>query len=213
MTTRPKAVVFDIGNVLIRWQPESFYDRVITPAARRALFAATDLHAMNDRIDRGAAFRKTVYDEADAHPDFQTEIRLWHDRWLEIAAPAIPGAVSLNLALRASGMPTFILSNIGQEPFRLAVGEYPFLNDFDAAFVSGELGVIKPEAEIFARVEKSCGIAPEMLLFVDDRHENIAAAQARGWQGHLFQSTRGFADALVALGLLDRATAESALER
>ena len=64
---QPQAVIFDIGNVLTRWQPEAFYDRVIGEDRRRALFAAVDLHGMNDRVDEGALFRETIYDLSLIH--------------------------------------------------------------------------------------------------------------------------------------------------
>ncbi len=86
-----KAVIFDIGNVLIEWQPERYYDAKIGEARRRAMFAQLDLHGMNDVIDRGGDFRGTVYDWAEKTPDWGEEIRLWHDDWLEMAKPAIPG--------------------------------------------------------------------------------------------------------------------------
>ena len=74
----PEAVIFDVGNVLTRWQPEAFYDRVIGAARRRALFAAVDLHHMNDLVDTGALFRETIYDWAERYPDWGPEIRLWY---------------------------------------------------------------------------------------------------------------------------------------
>ncbi|MFP4045334.1 MAG: HAD family phosphatase, partial [Rhodosalinus sp.] len=87
---QPHAVIFDIGNVLIEWQPERFYDAEIGEARRRAMFAAVDLHGMNDEVDRGADFRETIYATAERHPEFRDEIRMWHDRWIELAQPVIP---------------------------------------------------------------------------------------------------------------------------
>ena len=71
---KPKAVVFDIGNVLIEWQPERFFDSVIGAERRRAMFAAVDLHAMNDRVDSGETFHDVIREMADATPDWQDEI-------------------------------------------------------------------------------------------------------------------------------------------
>lgn len=205
--TKPQAVIFDIGNVLIEWQPERFYDSVIGPERRAAMFVAIDLHAMNDKVDRGAHFRDTVYAEADRWPDWTPEIRLWHDRWIEMAAPVIDHSVRLLRALRAKDVPVFALSNFGIQSFGIGEAEYPFLAEFDRRYISGYMGVIKPEAEIYRMVEADCGLPPGALLFADDRADNIAAAAVRGWQTHLFDGPGGWADRLVTEGLL---TAEEA---
>jgi 2-haloacid dehalogenase len=200
--TRPEAVVFDIGNVLIEWQPERYYDRVIGADRRRTLFAAVDLHAMNDRIDRGADFRDTVAATAAAYPDHRDAILMWHDNWLDIAQPVIPQSVALLLQLRAKGVPVFALTNFGIGTFDLARKRYAFLDEFDRAYVSGHMAVTKPESRIYEMVEADSGLSPEALLFADDRPENIAAAAARGWRTHLFDGPEGWAQRLVAEGLL-----------
>jgi len=197
-----QAVIFDIGNVLIEWQPERYYDRIIGPDRRRAMFAEVDLHAMNDRVDRGADFRATIYDMAEAHPDWRAEIRAWHDHWLELACPVIPHSVRLMRALQAKRVPVFALTNFGVDSFALAKTAYDFLADFDRAYVSGHMQVIKPEARIYQMVEQECGLDPAALLFTDDRTDNIAVSAARGWQTHHFTGPEGWADRLVAAGLL-----------
>ena len=176
---QPEAVIFDIGNVLTRWQPEAFYDRVIGKERRLALFAAVDLHGMNALVDDGALFRETIYDWADRHPDWAPEIRMWYDRWIELASPRIEGSIALLRALRGKGVPVFALTNFGIHSFAYAMTQYDFLTEFDRSFVSGELGVIKPDPQIYKLVEEGCGLPPESLLFTDDRADNIAAAQAR----------------------------------
>lgn len=203
-----QAVVFDIGNVLIGWQPEQFYDQRIGLERRQALFAEVDLHHMNELVDRGEDFRDTIYRTAVAHPKWQEEIRLWHDQWLNLAGPVIDHSVRLLRALRASGVPAHALSNFGVGSFDLAQQHYEFLNEFDVPFISGRLKVTKPSAEIYRIVEERTGLPPSALLFADDRPDNIAAAKARGWQTHLFDAPAPFANRLVAEGLL---TAEQAL--
>jgi 2-haloacid dehalogenase len=196
------AVILDIGNVLIEWQPERHYDRVIGEARRREMFDAVDLHAMNDRVDRGENFHAVVVEAAAAYPDFHDEIMRWHDDWLHMASPSIPKSVALFAKLRARGCSVFALSNFGIETFAMAVPEYPFLGDFDRAYISGHMGMAKPDQQIYAAVEADCGLAPSSLLFTDDRVDNIEAAQARGWQTHLFDGPQGWADRLVHEGLL-----------
>ncbi|ETX13764.1 haloacid dehalogenase [Roseivivax halodurans JCM 10272] len=202
-----EAVVFDIGNVLIEWQPERHFDAVIGREARERLFAEVDLHDMNDRIDRGHDFRAMVYETAGAYPDWSDEIRLWHDSWLKLAGPEIPHSVRLLRALRSGGTPVFALSNFGIGTFALAEPQWPFLGEFDRRYISGHMGLAKPDADIFAAMEADCGIAPGALLFTDDRTDNIATAAARGWQTHHFDGPEGWARRLVAEGLLTEAAA------
>jgi 2-haloacid dehalogenase len=198
----PEAVIFDIGNVLTSWQPEAFYDRVIGEDRRRALFSAVDLHGMNDRIDEGALFRETIYELADAMPEWAAEIRMWYDRWIELASPRIEGSIRLQRALRAKGVPVFALTNFGRYSFEEALPQMDFLADFDRLYVSGRMGVIKPDPRIYDMVEQDCGIRPDRLLFTDDRADNITAAARRGWRTHQFESWQGWAGRLVAEGLL-----------
>ena len=196
------AVILDIGNVLIEWQPERHYDRILGEARRRALFDAVGLLAMNERIDRGETFTAVVQETAAAHPEWAAEIMIWHDNWIDLARPAIDRSVRLMRALRRAGHPVFALSNFGIETFEIAEAHYPFLEEFDRRYISGHMGVAKPDAEIYASVEADCGLPPGALLFTDDRPENIAAAAARGWQTHLFDGPEGLAARLVAAGLL-----------
>ena len=199
---QPLAVIFDIGNVLTCWQPEAFYDRVIGPDRRRSLFEAVDLHAMNDLVDAGGLFRETIYDWADRNPDWAAEIRMWYDRWDELASPRIDGSITLLRALRSKGVPVFSLTNFGSYSYEEARPKMDFLSEFDREYVSGRMGVIKPDVRIYEMVEADCGIAPDRLLFTDDKAENIAAAARRGWRTHQFEAWQGWAQRLVAEGLL-----------
>lgn len=198
------AVIFDIGNVLIEWQPERFFDATVGEGRRREMFAAIDLHGINDEVDRGANFRDTIYAAADANPEFRAEVRMWHDNWLELATPAIPQSVRILRSLRAKGVPVFALTNFGIQTFEIAEPVYPFLGEFDRRYISGHMGVIKPDAEIYQRLEDDSGIDPATLLFTDDRIDNIRAANARGWQTHLFEGPQGWADCVVSHGLLTK---------
>ncbi len=203
-----QAVVFDIGNVLIGWQPEQFYDGVIGPEKRKQMFAEVDLHGMNERVDLGENFTKTIYETAEEYPKWRDEIRLWHDRWIEMAQPAFDHSVKLLRALRSKDIPVFALSNFGIGSFEYAKTIYGFLDEFDRFYVSGYMGITKPSAEIYQQLEEDSGVSPADLLFADDRLDNIQAADARGWQTHHFDAPQGFADRLVAEGLLSEAEAK-----
>ncbi|MBT8408998.1 MAG: HAD family phosphatase [Alphaproteobacteria bacterium] len=197
-----EAVVFDIGNVLIRWDPEAYYDRTIGPERRRAMFADVDLHQMNEEVDLGGNFKETIYATADQYPAWRAEIRDWHDNWIELAQPVIDHSLRLLRALRGNGVPVFSLTNFGVESHAHAVTHYPFLTEFDRQFISGHLQITKPDPRIYQAVESQSAVPPERLLFADDRPANIDAARARGWQTHLFEAPDGWARRLVAEELL-----------
>jgi 2-haloacid dehalogenase len=199
---QPQAVIFDIGNVLTCWQPEAFYDRVIGPARRQALFAEVDLHGMNLLVDAGALFRETIYDWADRTPHWAPEIRMWYDRWVELASPRIEGSIALLRALRTKGVPVFSLTNFGSYSYDEARDKLDFLSEFDREYVSGRMGVIKPDPRIYEMVEADCGLPPNSLIFADDKAENITAAARRGWRTHQFETWQGWGQRLVAEGLL-----------
>jgi 2-haloacid dehalogenase len=198
----PKAVVFDIGNVLIEWQPERFFDTQIGEERRRALFAAVDLHGINDRVDAGENFTAVFTQAASEYPEWSTEFALWHDCWIEMAAPRIDHSVRLMRALQTKGIPVFSLTNFGIETMVIARKEYEFLDAFDRDFISGHMGVIKPASRIYELLEEGSGLSGNDLLFTDDRIDNINAAAARSWQTHLFEGPQGWADRLISAGLL-----------
>jgi 2-haloacid dehalogenase len=203
-----KAVVFDIGNVFIGWQPEQFFDSVIGEDRRRGFFAAVDLHGMNDRIDAGAAFHDTLMQTIKENPDWTAELQIWHDRWIEMAAPLIPHSERLMYALQAKGIPVFSLTNFGIQTYDLAAKTYSFMRKFDRDFISGHMGVIKPDPTIYQMLEDGSGLSGDALIFADDRDDNIVAANARGWKTHLFEHPQGWADRLVAEGLLTKEEAK-----
>ena len=197
-----EAVVFDIGRVLIHWDPEGFYDREIGQDRRRALFAEVDLERMNLRVDLGDPFAGSVYQLADENPLYRDEIRYWHDRWIDMASPAIPASVTLLRAIKAKGLPVFALSNFGRETFEIACEHYPFLTEFDRTFISAHHRMAKPDPAFYALLETDSGLSGASLFFTDDKPENIAAAKDRGWATHLFNGPEGLARALVAHNLL-----------
>lgn len=202
-----EAVVFDIGNVLIRWDPEGFYDRAIGPERRARLFEEVPLYAMNHDLDLGAPFRETVEQLAGDHPSWRDEIMLWHDEWLAMTSVDEPRMIDLMWRIRGAGLPVWALTNFGIETLAIADAAYPFLTEFDRRIVSGELGVCKPDVEIYEAVEAQ-GVAPENLLYTDDLSANIAAAAARGWRTHRFDGVEGWQACLIREGVLTEGEGE-----
>ncbi|QFU09938.1 Alpha-D-glucose-1-phosphate phosphatase YihX [Rhodobacteraceae bacterium THAF1] len=203
-------VVLDIGNVLLNWDPEGFYDRTMGRVARVRMFREVPLHKMNLSIDAGAPWAETVEETAQTYARWGKDIRSWHTHWDKMAAPLIDDSVDMMRTLRAKGMPVWALTNFGRETFDYAQVLYPVLAEFDGAVVSGHLGILKPEAGIYEALEQRTGVDPSRILFTDDRPENIAAAEARGWQVHHFTGAKGWAQRLVAEGLLDPSEARAA---
>ncbi len=197
-----KAVIFDVGNVLLEWKPEAFYAQKYGADRAKAFFAETDVEAVNYRIDQGAPFKSSLYDYADQVPEYAAEIRDWHDSWLQMASPEIPHSVRLLRALQAKGAPVFALTNFGIETWEIARGVFPFLDEFDRLYHSGHMKVAKPSPRIYEMVEEDCGLSGDELIFADDREENLATAGVYGWKTHLFKDPAGWADRLVAEGLL-----------
>lgn len=197
-----KAVVFDIGNVLISWRPDEIYNQVFGKERTKEFFDTVPIKTVNQALDRGAPFLRTVQKLAQEYPEWSAEIMAWHDRWAEMVTPEIPQSIRILRALRSKGVPVFALSNFGDETYDIAQARYPFLAEFDRRYISGRLKWIKPEPEIYEIVERDSGLSGDALLFADDLQDNIDAAQSRGWQTHLFQTPQGFADCVVAHGLL-----------
>ena len=140
-----EAVVFDLGNVLIEWNPERYYDARIGRERREAMFAETGIHEVNLRIDEGAPHRESIYSLAEQFPHWAEEVKLWHDDLFGMLDPVIHDSIRLRDTLRANGMPVFALSNWGDDSFDHAVRAHPFLGQFDRLYVSGKLGVKKPD--------------------------------------------------------------------
>lgn len=203
----PTTVVWDVGNVLLEWDPARYYDARIGAERRRALFAAVPLAAANLAVDAGAPFAATFDALARDHPAWSEEIGWWRDDWLSICAPPIERSVRLLRACAARAVPCRALTNFGDATWEMARRAYPFLDLFDAAHVSARLGAVKPDPAIYAAVERAVGAPSGSLLFVDDRAENVAAAAARGWRTHRFDGPAGWAGRLVAEGILTAAEA------
>ncbi|WP_184008138.1 HAD family hydrolase [Rubricella aquisinus] len=198
----PQAVVFDIGNVLIEWNYEP-YMRARFGAERTSRFLEeTGIVEVHFRTDAGAPFSETIRAHAANHPDFADMIHAWVDHWLDLCGPVIGGMAEIMADLRARGVPIFALSNFAAENYEWTKEAFPILQGFDREFISGRMMMAKPDPAIYAAVEDATGLRGDELFFTDDRAENIDAARARGWHGHLFTDAPGLRQELSALGLL-----------
>ena len=172
-------VVFDIGNVLLRWDPRNLFARVFEDTATMERFLA-DALAMSfiTQTDVAPRFSDLIEARALAYPEFAQELRLFDARWLETLGGPIEENVALLRRIRARGGRAHALSNFAQEKFTLAAAAYPFLREFDVAVISGQEGVAKPDARIYEILRARTGESE--LLFVDDSQRNVEAARACG---------------------------------
>jgi len=203
---RPAAVLYDIGNVLIRWDVRALYRTIFDDPAEMEHFLANVWTPMeNDRCDRGARFAEVIEERVRLHPDHEDAIRAARERWIETIPGPVDGAWELVVELDEAGVPLFGLSNFSAETFPLVVERYPGFRRFRDIVISGEHpGLAKPDRGIFELVCERSGLAPETFLFVDDSPANTKAADALGFTTVTFTDTPSFRAELVAAGLLAR---------
>ena len=204
--TRVDTVVFDLGGVLIDWNPRHLYRTLFDDEARMERFLAEVCSpAWNDAQDRGRDWREAVDGLSATFPDERARIAAFDARWPETLGGALEGTVALLDALRReAGVRLFALTNWSQSKFPLARERFDFLQWFEGIVVSGEEGMAKPDAAIFERTCQRFGLVPARTLFIDDAPRNVEAARALGWQAVRFESPAQLADALRAYGLLAR---------
>lgn len=201
--TTPLIVVFDIGNVLLRWNPRNLFRKTFDDEARMERFLATAL-AMDfvAHTDIVADFSEAVEARAKAFPEFADELRLFDERWIETLGGPIEENVALLRRLKAAGRPVHALSNFATEKFALAQQQFDFLSEFDAAVISGHVGVVKPDPRIFEILFERVGRRPSELLFVDDSGANVRAAEALGMAAIHFRRGGDLERELSARGAL-----------
>ena len=174
-------VVFDIGNVLLRWDRRNLYRKVFSDEARMERFLATacgmDFIAHTDVV---ADFSRAVAERAEAFPEFAKELRLFDLRWIETLGGPIDENIALLRRLRAANRPVHALSNFAAEKFALARARHPFLDEFDTCVVSGHVGVAKPYPRIYEILFTRVGRPAGELLFIDDSIANVRASEAAG---------------------------------
>lgn len=202
MTAR--VAVFDVGRVLIEWDPRHLYRRIFAgDAARVEWFLAEVCHAgWNREQDRGRPWPEAEAEAIARHPLLAAEITAYRARWHEMVPGDIPGSVALLHALKARGVPLFAITNFAADTFAEVLARFPFFALFDGIVVSGVERVLKPEPEIFHRLADRYEIDLSACLFIDDTAENVAGARAVGMQAHLFTTPAALAADLRAHGLL-----------
>ena len=181
------AVIFDIGKVLIRWEPEKLYRTFFRSDAEIAAFLdETGLLARNIDFDRGEPFADGIAGLARRFPQYAEAIRAFDTRWIETLNGEIPESVGILTALRKARIPNFAITNFSREKFNVALPLYPMLGQFDDIVVSADVRLIKPDPAIFRLLIDRQNLDPARTLFIDDSAKNISAARELGLVVHLF---------------------------
>ncbi len=203
MAEKIEYIAFDLGRVLVDWNPAYLFDRLIDDAARRQ-YMLEHVVTMDwiEEVDRGKALSRAVAERIIAFPDYTVELMEYGARWMETLPGLIHGTVALKRRLKGRGYPLYALSNFGRDTYADAVKAYPELADFDGAVISGHEGVIKPEPEIYQILLSRYNLVPEKLLFIDDRADNVAQAQAMGIQAVQFHDAARLEEDLTARAVL-----------
>lgn len=175
-------LVFDIGNVLLRYEPDRPYRRLIPDAAERADFMSRILPPQwNIEQDRGRPWPEAEAIAIAEHPDYAELIRAWRRYWIEM----IPGVFEANVGVLeralAQNIPTYAITNFASDTLAEAERHYPFLARFHGRVVSAEERLLKPDPAIYRVFLERFGKRAAECLFMDDSRANVESAARLGF--------------------------------
>ena len=200
------AVVFDLGGVLIDWNPRYLYRTLFDDDEAMEEFLATvTTQEWNTAQDAGRPWSEAVEELATRHPERRALIEAYWRRWPETLGDAIAPTVAVLDELRSAGVRLFALSNWSGETFPLARPRYPFLEWLEGIVISGDEGLVKPDPRIFAVLTDRYGLVPVETVFVDDQVGNVEVAARLGFQAIRFVDADGLRADLHRLGILEAA--------
>lgn len=201
--TAPTTVVFDLGAVLIDWNPRYLFRQLIDdPDEIERFLAEVTTAAWNHEQDRGRSWADAVAELVAVHPEHADLIRAYHERWTEMLGGPIQETVNILAELRDAGVALYALSNWSAETFPVALERYPFLAWFKGIVVSGEVGAAKPEPAVYEALIERHGVVPAESVFIDDQAANVEAARRLGFRGIRFTDATSLRTELAAIGLL-----------
>ncbi|HYC40566.1 MAG TPA: HAD family phosphatase [Chitinophagaceae bacterium] len=204
MSLEIRAVVFDLGGVLIDWNPRYVY-RQIFPTEEEVEWFLENITtlAWNEQQDAGYPIAQATEELVARHPEWESQIRAYYERWKEMLADPIAGSVELFRKLKEnSRLKFYALTNWSAELFPYALENFYFLQWFDGIVVSGEEKMRKPQPEIFRLLLERYGLQAGDTLFVDDNLRNVKAAEAIGLPALHFSSPQTLEKDFRRLGLL-----------
>ena len=201
--TRRTTVIFDLGGVLLDWNPRYLYRKLIADEAACERFLAEVCHPeWNFAQDGGRSFAEAEAEAIGRHPDKADLIRAWLRRFDEMIPAAIQGTVDILERLHARGIPLYALTNFSGETFRPTRTRFPFFDRFKGIVVSGDEKMLKPEARIYRLLCERYGVDPKEAVFIDDSLKNAEGAGAVGIHGIHFRGPETLARDLAEIGLL-----------
>ena len=198
-----RAVVFDVGNVIVRWDPRTLYSKIFPDPGERDWFLSNVCTmAWNLRHDAGVSFAENRRELVARYPEHAAAIRAWEERWWEMFSGPIPETEAVIEDLAARGVPMFGLTNMSAETVDGTLAMSPAFARLTELIVSGREGLMKPDPRTFELTARRAGLAPAELLFVDDSAVNVGAAAAAGFDIHHFSDPAALRPALAQRGLL-----------
>jgi 2-haloacid dehalogenase len=198
-----KGAIFDLGGVVIDWNPRFVYRDVFAGDEAKMEYFLAEICPMswNARQDAGQPLAEGTAERVALFPEWEKEIRAYYARWIEMIGDSIPGTAELMGEMKAQGLPLYALSNWSAETFPLVRNRIPAFTLFERIFLSGEYKMIKPDARFYRAALEEIPVAPENLVFIDDNAVNVAAAGALGLAALHFSGADKLRADLRALGL------------
>jgi 2-haloacid dehalogenase len=200
--TEIRHIVFDIGKVLIHYDPHLPFSRLIPDAdQRRWFFENICTPDWNIEQDRGRTWQEAEALLIDAHPAHEENIRNFRRHWHEMIPHAYEDVAAVMTRLIDGGHDVTMLTNFASDTFVEARERFAFLQRPRGVTVSGDVGFIKPQREIYDLHVSTFGLEPSATLFIDDSAANVAGAKQAGWQAVLFQNAKTLEADLERLGI------------
>ena len=197
-------VVFDIGNVLVEWNPRHLYRKHFEREAEMEAFLSNvctmDWHIAHDA---GVSFEDNAEKLKARHLDHHELIDIWGARYLEMSPGAVPGMEALVGALKEKGLALHGLTNMPASIYPKLHARYPAMQALEVTVVSGEEKTLKPDPRLYEILIARAGLPVRATLYIDDSAPNVRTAEKLGMYGHHFQNAGGLARELTQLGLLE----------
>jgi len=199
-----KAVLWDVGGVLLQWDPRFLYRKLFKDdvAGMEEFLANICTPSWHAQQDLGRPIAEACAELSAEYPGHAALIRAWAERNEEMVNGHVEGSVELLEEVVAAGVPCYALTNMERESFERRAQRYEFFNLFDGHFVSSFEGVMKPDPRFFKLALERFSLVPEETLFTDDKPDNVSAAAGLGMAATVFRGAGALRRELVAKGVL-----------